>query len=100
MTRTTRSHSSSDPEGALPRYFGKHGIADQAPNKVKKDGHGAGNWGRIGDEVDDLELAGEFNFSQPRRRSNSSSGVNKSSKLAYKMETSGQEVFEEEPATK
>lgn len=96
MTRTTRSNSSSDPEGPLPKYFGKHGIPDQAPNKVKKDGHGAGNWGKLGDEVDDLELNGEFNFSQPRRRSNSSSGVNKSAKLAYKFE----EVFEEEDKEK
>lgn len=83
MTRTIRSNSSSDPEKELPRYFAKHGIPNQAPNKVKKNGHGAGNWGKVGEEIEDLELDGEFNFAHPRRRSNSSSGVNKSAKLAF-----------------
>jgi hypothetical protein len=83
MTRTIRSNSSSESDKDLPRYFGKNGIPNQAPNKVKKDGHGAGNWGKLGDEIEDLELDGEFNFAHQRRRSNSSSGVNKSAKLAF-----------------
>lgn len=49
----TRSHKHNDipknsdepaPEKAIPKFFGKHGFTDQAPNKVKKNGGGKGNW--------------------------------------------------------
>lgn len=73
----TRSHKANDrdhraiAEGTpaqefLPKYFGKHGFA-QDPNKFKKNGGGKANWGNAGSEVDQED----FNFNHPRRRSNS-----------------------------
>ena len=53
MTRTHKNndvpHNHPEAEGAyaehqIPKYFGKTGFADQAPNKVKKNGSGKGNW--------------------------------------------------------
>lgn len=74
MTRTVRTYSnSSSVEENEPRYFAKSGYAENAPNAVKKNGHGRGNWGTLDDELDDIALSGEFNFSNPRRRSNSMS---------------------------
>ncbi|VVT53979.1 uncharacterized protein SAPINGB_P003846 [Magnusiomyces paraingens] len=70
MTRTVRTYSNSSDE---PRYFAKAGHSDQNPNSVKKNGHGRCNWGAPGDEVEDVALSGEFNFSNARRRSNSMS---------------------------
>ncbi|KAF4124274.1 hypothetical protein GMORB2_5990 [Geosmithia morbida] len=57
------------PSESIPRFFGKHGFADTDPKKIKKDGGGKGNWGGFGDEVVDEG----FTFTNPRRRSNSSS---------------------------
>lgn len=83
MTRTYRSHSTSStnespvdpaaPPLPEPKYFAKHGHWDQAPNEVKKNGHGKFNWGTPEDEVNELEISGEFHFAKPRRRSNSNS---------------------------
>lgn len=71
MTRTTRTYSNaSDNE---PRYFAKAGHSDQNPNEIKKNGHGRLNWGTASDEIDDVAMSGEFNFANPRRRSNSTS---------------------------
>lgn len=88
MTRTIRSlstssseshnhHTSSSPTNGStlpePKFFAKSGHWDQAPNEVKKNGHGKFNWGTAEDEVNELELSGEFNFARQRRRSNSNS---------------------------
>jgi hypothetical protein len=98
----TRSHKLNDrdhgvgdtsggPESQLPRYFAKHGPVDADPKKTKKDGGGKGNWGRDGDELQDIA----YNLTNPRRRSNSSSHVPDNFKT--KFETRDQEpVFEEE----
>lgn len=94
MTRTTRANpSNTDKEGEpLPRFFSKHGFADQDPNKIKKEGHGRGNWGRKGEEeLDDLE--GEFNFHHSRRRSNSMSGQRN---FDGRYDNQNDEVFEED----
>lgn len=52
----TRSHKLNDrdhagladgtagPEAHVPKYFAKHGYVDADPKKVKKNGHGKGNW--------------------------------------------------------
>lgn len=52
----TRSHKANDiphnhPEAIaafgehnIPKYFGKTGFVDNAPNKTKKNGGGKGNW--------------------------------------------------------
>ncbi len=42
------------------RYFTHNGFPDQAPNHVKKDGFGKGNWGKPGDEVQDLINEGKI----------------------------------------
>ncbi|KAI9883193.1 MAG: hypothetical protein M1823_005050 [Watsoniomyces obsoletus] len=99
----TRSHKLNDrdhsgqhdlngqPESHLPRYFAKTGPVDADPKKTKKDGGGKGNWGREGDEVQDYG----YNFTNPRRRSNSSGHHPVGFKT--KFETIDQEpVFEEE----
>ncbi|GMM30002.1 Tma10 protein [Martiniozyma asiatica (nom. inval.)] len=56
-----------------PRYFTKNGHADMNPNQVKKDGFGKGNWGKPGDEIDDLINSGEIDAGiwKGRRGSNS-----------------------------
>ncbi|EEH35974.1 hypothetical protein PAAG_00297 [Paracoccidioides lutzii Pb01] len=76
----TRSHKLNDrdhagladgtagPEEHIPRYFAKSGHVDADPKKTKKDGGGKGNWGRSGDEMQDYD----YNFTNARRRSNSS----------------------------
>lgn len=76
----------------MPRYFAKTGHVDQNPNKVKKDGHGKGNWGKEGDEIVDIDE--EFHFMHSRRRSNSTSLP-----LETKFDQNedyDEEVFEEE----
>ncbi|KAH8693104.1 hypothetical protein BGW36DRAFT_430846 [Talaromyces proteolyticus] len=76
---------------SVPRYFGKTGPVDADPRKTKKDGGGKGNWGRSGDEVQDFD----YNFTNARRRSNSSNqGL---AEFKTKFETVDVEpVFEEE----
>jgi len=77
----TRSHKYNDkdhaalasgmaaPQEHIPKYFGKHGFPDADPKKIKKNGAGRCNWGNLEDEL----LDEEFNFTNARRRSNSSS---------------------------
>jgi len=80
----TRSHKVNDvphnhpeaeahfAENQIPKYFGKQGHVDQAPYKIKKNGSGKGNWGRDGDELQDLASLDEpMNIFKARRRSNS-----------------------------
>ncbi|KXX81937.1 ATPase-stabilizing factor 15 kDa protein [Madurella mycetomatis] len=100
----TRSHKFNDkdhagladgtalPQEHVPKYFGKRGFADADPNKTKKNGAGRANWGNIGDEVIDEG----FNFTNARRRSNSS-GVSLSiDNLKTKFDVNEPEpVFEE-----
>jgi len=101
----TRSHKFNDkvhaaqPEGTpavtqehLPRFFAKHGHADTDPKKTKKNGGGKGNWGHSGDEVVDEQ----FNFTNARRRSNSSGFSAGLKDLKTKFEINEPEpVFEE-----
>jgi len=100
MTRTEkhndRNHSgladgTASPEDHLPRYFAKSGHVDMDPKKVKKEGGGKGNWGRDGEESQDYG----YNFTNQRRRSNSSNQVLGDFKT--KFEAVDQDpVFEEE----
>lgn len=101
----TRSHKANDiphnhPEAVaafsehnIPKFFGKNGFVDTAPNKTKKNGGGKGNWynilphpsqpshntqlitsrGRDGDEIEDLNK--DFNTFKARRRSNSMGNI-------------------------
>uniref|UniRef100_A0A060TJ49 ARAD1D44110p n=1 Tax=Blastobotrys adeninivorans TaxID=409370 RepID=A0A060TJ49_BLAAD len=94
MARTTRNYQEMGPDGAaLPKYFAKSGFVDTDPNKVKKDGHGRGNWGREGDEAE--ELQDEFNFLHTRRRSNSMSGNHPDIARSKSKFDVDDEVFEE-----
>jgi hypothetical protein len=88
MTRshkwTDRDHAgiadgSAERESRLPRYFAKSGHADTDPTKTKKDGSGKGNWGRDGDEVEDMP----YNMNNARRRSNSSTNQLKDFKTKF-----------------
>ncbi|CAN6672939.1 hypothetical protein TRVA0_047S00738 [Trichomonascus vanleenenianus] len=95
MARTVRNQY-KEAEGAdgeqLPRYFGKSGHSDADPTKIKKDGHGRGNWGK----ADDTEYLGdEFNFHHTRRRSNSSGNHPELNPRITRAEGE-EEVFEEE----
>jgi len=78
MTRTQKAndipHNHPEAEAAfnehqIPKYFGKSGHVDTAPNKTKKNGGGKGNWGLAGDEFQDLPK--EYTVFKARRRSNS-----------------------------
>ncbi|CCX05067.1 hypothetical protein FPQ18DRAFT_357488 [Pyronema domesticum] len=101
MTRTHKNndiphnHPEAEPafaEHRIPKYFGKSGFVDQAPNKVKKNGGGKGNWGSEVAELDDLE---NFNSFKTRRRSNSMGHIEDI--RPSKFETNDEEpVFEEE----
>jgi len=96
----TRSHNfnsrdhSAEAAGEVehvPKYFAKHGFVDAAPDKVKKNGGGKGNWGHPGDEVEDLNI----DMSKPRRRSNSSSHIKSAQAFKTKFETiEAEPVFE------
>ncbi|AOA65173.1 Ribosome associating protein [Komagataella phaffii CBS 7435] len=71
MTRTNKwntdhSHLHRDVE---PKYFSKSGgHLDQDPSKVKKNGHGKGNWGSLGDEINDIVDSEEGLGSLNKRR--------------------------------
>ncbi|KAJ4302346.1 hypothetical protein N0V88_002490 [Collariella sp. IMI 366227] len=101
LQTVTRSHKfnakdHSGVEGAqqdhVPKYFGKHGFADTDPNKIKKSGGGRANWGNAGDEAIDEG----FNFTNSRRRSNSSSFSSNPEHFKTKFEVNEPEpVFEE-----
>ncbi|KAI1178017.1 hypothetical protein F4777DRAFT_539102 [Nemania sp. FL0916] len=100
----TRSHKFNDkdhaglaegtvlPQDNLPKFFAKHGFEGADPKKTKKNGGGKGNWGGVGDEVVDEQ----FNFSNARRRSNSSGYSNNLDGFKTKFEFNEPEpVFEE-----
>lgn len=57
---------------AEPKYFTHNGNFGESPNHVKKSGNGKGNWGKVGDEINDLIDAGEIQpiFNKKRRGSN------------------------------
>ncbi|KAH0613287.1 uncharacterized protein H6S33_009667 [Morchella sextelata] len=98
----TRSHKANDiphnhPEAVaafdehkIPKYFGKTGFVDMAPNKTKKNGGGKGNWGRDGDEIDITE----FNTFKPRRRSNSMGNI-ENQFVPSKFEVVDEPVYDE-----
>lgn len=99
----TRSHKFNDrvhgalaesygPEDHLPKFFAKNGFADTDPKKTKKNGCGKGNWGSMGEEVVDES----FNFTNARRRSNSSNMTTDIKNFKTKFDMNEQEpVFEE-----
>lgn len=100
----TRSHKFNDkdhaalaggnavPHEPLPKYFAKHGFPDADPTKTKKNGAGRANWGSWGDEVMDED----FNFTNARRRSNSSTHSTNIEAFKTKFEVNEPEpVFEE-----
>lgn len=55
------------------RYFTHTGHFGTSPNSMKKQGSGRGNWGKAGDEIEDLIDMGEIKpvFNKQRRGSNS-----------------------------
>ncbi|CCK69695.1 Tma10p KNAG_0C05970 [Huiozyma naganishii CBS 8797] len=55
------------------KYFTRTGNFGESPNNVKKEGSGKGNWGKPGDEINDLIDEGEIGpiFNKQRRGSNS-----------------------------
>ncbi|KAK0727059.1 hypothetical protein B0T26DRAFT_868436 [Lasiosphaeria miniovina] len=100
----TRSHKFNDkdhagladgtvlPQENVPKFFAKNGFADVDPKKTKKNGGGKGNWGNAGEEVIDEP----FNFTNSRRRSNSSGFSTHPENLRTKFEFNEPEpVFEE-----
>ncbi|KAF5845669.1 hypothetical protein GGP41_009480 [Bipolaris sorokiniana] len=92
---TDRDHAgiadgTAEREARLPKYFAKSGHADTDPTKTKKGGSGKGNWGAMGDEVEDIRP----NMANARRRSNSSTHNLKDFKTKFEtIET--EPVFEE-----
>lgn len=103
MTRTHRTNSNGQAVNggghvgpshgqvdSLPRSFGKH--EDIREGKSKKDGAGKGNWGREGDEAQDLQ---DYVTVHPRRRSNSNGGNGDVFLEKTKFETT-EPVFEED----
>lgn len=70
MTRTDKwTTHESKPD---PKYFTHTGHFGESPNHVKKEGSGKGNWGKPGDEINDLIESGEVPpvFNKERRGSN------------------------------
>lgn len=99
----TRSHKYNDKEHTadgvvmhhenIPKFFGKNGFADADPKKIKKNGGGKANWGNAGEELMDEP---DFNFTNARRRSNSS-GLLSQEQMRTKFEFNEPEpVFEED----
>ncbi|KAI0881762.1 uncharacterized protein GGS22DRAFT_191951 [Annulohypoxylon maeteangense] len=80
------------PHENVPKFFAKNGFDGVDPKKTKKNGGGKGNWGSAGQEVVDEN----FNFSNARRRSNSSGYSNHLNDFKTKFEFNEPEpVFEE-----
>lgn len=75
MTRTNKwtVHEAK----ADSRFFTRNGHFGVSPNSIKKNGSGKGNWGKPGDELQDLVDSGEISsvFSKERRGSNSQAKV-------------------------
>ncbi|CCF58921.1 hypothetical protein KAFR_0F03250 [Kazachstania africana CBS 2517] len=76
MTRTTKW--TIHEHQADPKYFTHNGNFGEAPYNVKKHGSGKGNWGKPGDELNDLMDSGEIPplFNKERRSSNVNSQLN------------------------
>ncbi|KAI0146950.1 hypothetical protein GGR57DRAFT_478147 [Xylariaceae sp. FL1272] len=104
MNHLTRSHKVGEkdhvglaegtvlPHENVPKFFAKNGFEGADPKKTKKNGCGKGNWGAPGEEVVD----NHFNFTNARRRSNSSGYSNDLSHFKTKFEFNEPEpVFEE-----
>lgn len=71
--KMTRTNKWTEREGkADPKYFSHTGNYGESPNHIKKQGSGKGNWGKPGDEIDDLIDNGEIPpvFKKDRRGSN------------------------------
>jgi len=88
---TSSSDSSNSTNDPVPRSFGKH--EDIRESKTKKAGAGKGNWGREGDEMQDLA---DIHSSNPRRRSNSNGGNGETFMEKTKFEGTDDPVFEED----
>ncbi|CCE65275.1 hypothetical protein TPHA_0K01420 [Tetrapisispora phaffii CBS 4417] len=77
MTRTNKwtVHESK----ADSKFFTKVGNYGEAPNHVKKNGNGKGNWGKPGDEINDLIDSGEMQplYNKQRRGSNTQNNERK-----------------------
>ncbi|CAR29540.1 hypothetical protein ZYGR_0AD02220 [Zygosaccharomyces rouxii] len=83
MTRTTKwTEHEGRPD---PKYFTHNGHFGENPYNVKKQGYGKGNWGRPGDEIEDLIDDGEIPevFNKSRRGSNVQSNEKKYGKLQH-----------------
>ncbi|WEJ94100.1 ATPase stabilizing factor 15 kDa protein [Yamadazyma tenuis] len=67
MTRTEKwtVHEAS----SEPKWFTHNGYFGTDPTKVKKNGAGKGNWGRVGDELLDSDI--QFNMFGKSQRRNS-----------------------------
>ncbi|KAI5923172.1 hypothetical protein F4810DRAFT_710925 [Camillea tinctor] len=104
MSSLTRSHKYNEKDHAgiaegtvlphenVPKFFAKHGFEGVDPKKTKKNGGGRANWGNAGEEVVDEN----FNFTNARRRSNSSGYSNHLKDFKTKFEFNEPEpVFEE-----
>jgi hypothetical protein len=102
--KMTRSHKFTDkdhagiaegtvaPQEVVPKFFGKNGFEGVDPKKTKKNGGGKGNWGGAGEEIVDQQ----FNWTNARRRSNSSGYSNNLKDFKTKFEFNEPEpVFEE-----
>ncbi|QLL32219.1 hypothetical protein HG537_0D04770 [Torulaspora globosa] len=77
MTRTNKwTEHEARPD---PKYFTHAGNFGEAPNNVKKQGSGKGNWGKPGDEINDLIDSGEVPqvFNKARRGSNTQTNERK-----------------------
>ncbi|GMG20028.1 unnamed protein product [Ambrosiozyma monospora] len=59
-----------------PKYFTHNGHFDEAPNHVKKGGFGKGNWGKNGDEIEDLINDGDIPPVMHRERRGSNHSLN------------------------
>ncbi|QLG73275.1 hypothetical protein HG535_0E03590 [Zygotorulaspora mrakii] len=86
MTRTNKwtQHEAK----AVPKYFTHTGNFGESPNNVKKQGSGKGNWGKAGDEINDLIDSGEIPgvFNKVRRGSNSQSIENNFERVQHHEE--------------
>ncbi|CCH62067.1 hypothetical protein TBLA_0G01190 [Henningerozyma blattae CBS 6284] len=72
MTRTNKW--TVHEKKANARFFTRNGNLGQDPNSIKKSGNGKGNWGKPGDEINDLMDSGELDenihfFKKDRRNS-------------------------------
>ncbi|AJP40463.1 Tma10p [Saccharomyces cerevisiae YJM1356] len=81
MTRTSKwtVHEAK----SKPKYFTHNGNFGESPNHVKRGGYGKGNWGKPGDEINDLIDSGEIKtvFNKTRRGSNSQNNERRLSDL-------------------